>query len=132
MTREAFRVARAFAEGKRATERRTRTDGNNVYLQGNKIAWRDASGLVWITMAGWPTRPTRDRLNAIIRTSLRTIGATTSFCYANIHQRMGRQFFFDGERGREIGLYEVIPLVEPGSLAAMALQIGREEHNKAA
>ncbi len=65
MTKEAFAIAQAFRERKKCTKHRTMTDGDNVYLFGKRIAWRDDNGAVWMSMCGWPTVTTRDRLNAI-------------------------------------------------------------------
>jgi hypothetical protein len=44
----------------------TRTDGQTFYLHGNAIAkWED--GDIYITLAGWNTVTTRERLNGIGR-----------------------------------------------------------------
>ena len=42
------------------------TDGNQVFLHGNRIAWKLNNKKVAITLAGWPTPTTRERLNAIM------------------------------------------------------------------
>ena len=42
----------------------TMTDGNAVFLHGNKIIERRKDG-VYCTLAGWPTVTTRSRLNSI-------------------------------------------------------------------
>ncbi len=42
----------------------THTDGNALYLHGNKIAER-RGGVLWVTLAGWPTVTTRERLNGL-------------------------------------------------------------------
>lgn len=42
----------------------TRTDGTRLILHGNTIAeWRGEE--LWITLAGWPTSTTKDRLNGL-------------------------------------------------------------------
>jgi hypothetical protein len=65
MRKESLKIARAFAEGLPATAARTMTDGNALYLHGHRIAQREPDGRVWFTLAGWPTRTTRDRLNTL-------------------------------------------------------------------
>jgi hypothetical protein len=66
MTQEADGIARAFRDGKKCSRTRTETDGNEVYLHGSRIAWRDrTNGTVYMTLAGWDTVIARDRLNAI-------------------------------------------------------------------
>lgn len=54
----------AFMERRTWQRDNTHVDGDRIYLHGNLIAERRESGL-WITLAGWPTRTTRDRLNAL-------------------------------------------------------------------
>lgn len=47
------------------------TDGNGLYLHGNRIAWHGeqngASG-VFLTLAGWNTNTTKERLRGVLRT----------------------------------------------------------------
>ena len=60
--------------------------GHEVQLHGNIIAHVDASrGSVRFTMAGWPTRTTRSRINALL----------SEFCPLNfyVYQRHGKQHF---------------------------------------
>lgn len=63
MRKESLKIARAFAEGRPAAAARTMTDGTALYLHGRRIAQREPDGRVWFTLAGWPTKTTRDRLN---------------------------------------------------------------------
>lgn len=64
-TQEGRAVAAAFRDGVSCRRARTTTDGQVVLLFGNRIAWRDDKGMVWLTLCGWPGPTTRDRLNAI-------------------------------------------------------------------
>lgn len=57
-------VAAAFMLREKRSIGNTRTDGETLFLHGNAIAQWRADGL-YITLAGWPTVTTRDRLNAI-------------------------------------------------------------------
>lgn len=57
-------MIKAFMERRTWQRDNTCVDGDRIYLHGNLIAERRESGL-WITLAGWPTRTTRDRLNAL-------------------------------------------------------------------
>lgn len=65
MRKESATIALAFYERKSAKAKRTETDGKTVYLHGNRIAWRNDDGSISLTLAGWPTVTTRERLNAI-------------------------------------------------------------------
>jgi len=65
MRKESLEIARAFARGEKASAARTMTDGTTVWLHGNRIAWRDEDGSVRLTLAGWGTVTTRDRLNTL-------------------------------------------------------------------
>lgn len=61
----------AFLAGKPATCGNTRTDGNTLYLFDKCIAWKaagragEAAGTITMTLAGYPTATTRDRLNGL-------------------------------------------------------------------
>ena len=59
-------IAHAFNQGKTKTIGNTMTNGREVYLHGNKIAWRSSGNSLELTLAGWPTVTTRERLNAIL------------------------------------------------------------------
>jgi hypothetical protein len=103
MRKESQKIARAFLEGKPATAARTVTDGQAVFLHGHKIAWRDDDGALVVSLAGWGTVTTRDRLNTIFR--LANLGA-------GVYQRKGEQFLQVGEivcPMDEKGVYRVAP-----------------------
>jgi hypothetical protein len=59
------RVAAAFAAGRPASEANTSTDGQAFFLHGNKIA-EIRDGHLWVSMAGWNSATTRERLNAVL------------------------------------------------------------------
>lgn len=67
MRKESLKIARAFAAGVAASAARTRTDGQAVYLHGNLIAKREPDGSIWVTLAGWGTVTTRERVNTLCR-----------------------------------------------------------------
>lgn len=56
-------ILRAFRNGHKKTVDNTSTDGNNVFLHGNRIV-RRIDGKTFISTAGWNTVTTRERLNA--------------------------------------------------------------------
>ena len=58
-------VANAFAVGRPAAAGNTATDGQVILLHGHKIAERRDDHL-WISLAGWNTMLTRERLNAVL------------------------------------------------------------------
>lgn len=64
MRKVAKKVCGAFMRRESARCGNTRTDGVTLFLHGNAIAkWEN--GELWVTMAGWQTPVTRDRLNSL-------------------------------------------------------------------
>jgi hypothetical protein len=61
-------IANAFFKGKPKTIGNTHTNGHEVFLHGNKIAWKPDNDRLAITLAGWPTPTTRERVNAVLDT----------------------------------------------------------------
>ena len=55
----------AFERRESKTIGNTTTDGNAVWLNGNKIVQRTRDGLVLGSLAGWNTPTTRERVNGI-------------------------------------------------------------------
>ena len=90
MTQETRKIAQAWWLGDTAHAARTTTDGEAVFLHGNKIAWRGRDPVsgqrgYCFTLAGWPTPTTRERLNGI----LNIMGASK----AGFFQKDHKQFF---------------------------------------
>ena len=72
MRKETQKIARAFLNHEKATATRTRTDGESVFLHGNKIAfWNygDVKPALCFTLADWPSVTTRERINGILELS---------------------------------------------------------------
>jgi len=59
-------IAQAFLKGQRRRIANTSTDGQTIWLHNNAIARKAADGSVEITLAGWPTATTRERLNGLL------------------------------------------------------------------
>ena len=59
------KIAKAFLAGDSLKIKNTETDGQSVWLHGNEIARRTAFGLE-VSLAGWPTVTTRERVNGIL------------------------------------------------------------------
>ncbi len=57
-------VAGAFITGNQLNQGNTRTDGQGIWLFGNKIAEK-RNGELYITNAGWFSATTKERLNAL-------------------------------------------------------------------
>ena len=68
MKQETDKIARAFYRRRAANAARTSTNGEIVWLHGNRIAWRTLDGDIGFTLAGWPTVTTRERINGILTT----------------------------------------------------------------
>lgn len=59
------KIAEAFKNGRKLSISNTSTDGQSVFLHGHRIAWRDNNKL-YISMCGWPTVTTRERINGVL------------------------------------------------------------------
>lgn len=60
-------IATAFKAGLKKSVGNTMTDGNAVFLHGNKIVERGAgNGQIVMTLSGWNTSTTRERLNGVL------------------------------------------------------------------
>ena len=59
------KIAKAFLAGDSLKIKNTDTDGQSFWLNGNEIARRTANGLE-VSLAGWPTVTTRERVNGIL------------------------------------------------------------------
>ena len=59
-------IANAFKNGERRSISNTVTDNNEVLLHGNRIMWKNDSGDICLSMCGWDTPTTRERLNALL------------------------------------------------------------------
>ena len=59
-------TTRAFMCREKLTVGDTYTDGDSLYLFGNRIAWHNPNGTgFYITNCGWETNTTKDRLNGL-------------------------------------------------------------------
>jgi len=101
MRQETQKIMSAFLQGQKASAARTNTDGNTVWLHGNKIAQRSEGDFVDFSLAGWPTVTTRDRINGLLELS----GSDY-----RVFQKSGTQFLTNGTDIREIGDSEWIGL----------------------
>ena len=59
-------IVGAFVRGEYARKDNTESVGGHLYLHGNEIAYRDDAGNIEISHAGWHSRTTRSRLNAVL------------------------------------------------------------------
>lgn len=76
-------VCGAFVNGKGRTVGNTTTDGEALFLHGNKIAEK-RDGKVYATLAGWGTVTTRERLNGLCE----LLG-----CAGRFHQNQHKQYY---------------------------------------
>lgn len=84
VTRE---IGEAFKAGKPKTVANTTTDGHSVFLHGNKIAQKQNDSMLALTLAGWGTVTTRERLNGILDTM------AESYYPGGFTQSKGEQYF---------------------------------------
>jgi hypothetical protein len=66
-----FKVSTAFLAGKKLKVGNTSTNGNEYFLHGNRIAWKE-NGLLYVSLAGWNSATTRERLTALPGVCVRT------------------------------------------------------------
>jgi hypothetical protein len=70
-------VVKSFLEGRKRKISNTDTDGENLYLFGNRIAWKqkinEDSYALWVSTCGWNSVTTRDRLNMLPDVWVRTV-----------------------------------------------------------
>lgn len=81
-------IADAFKQGKSKSNGNTWTNGNLVFLHTNKIVERDEHGNIHMSLAGWNTATTRERLNGIAS----ALGLNASFNQKNFEP------YFNGKR----------------------------------
>ena len=79
-------ISESFKLGLNKSKGNTRTSGNRVYLHGNAIAEKREDGL-YVTLSGWPTVTTRERVNGI----LEAFGCSKRFHQSNFSQYFGEQ-----------------------------------------
>ena len=58
-------TVRAFLAGEKRTVGNTSTDGEELKLHGNTVAYKAYDRII-ITMAGWATVTTRERINGVL------------------------------------------------------------------
>lgn len=88
-------VCNAFESRETLSKSNSHTDGNAMYLHGNKIAeYRDGS--LYITNAGWPTVTTKERLNGLHGVS---INQKAGVWYLNGYKWNGEWVQVDGFAG---------------------------------
>ncbi len=64
-------IVRKFVRGWEGKLANTESVDNTLYLHGNAIAWRnEENGEIWITNAGWHTKTTQSRLNAVLNAAM--------------------------------------------------------------
>lgn len=113
------KIAEAFRDGRPARGNNTACDGDVVKLHGNRIAWRDELGQIWVTLAGWNTATTRDRVGSICCVVCSSAVGISS----NWNRRTQRQdvmMRFRDKPPREVGEYEHVA-IGPGPLGTLAV-----------
>ena len=100
MRKETAKIATAFVAGQAANSARTSTDGQSVWLHGNKIAWRKAQDIAF-SLCGWGTPTTRDRINGL----LLTLG-----CKGGVIQRNNQQWLVKKDQVVPLDSYDVFYL----------------------
>lgn len=114
MRKETSKIVQALLNGKPATAARTHTDGTSLFLHGNKIATLErypfgGTKSVTMTLAGWGTPTTRERLNGLLQSLAHRIGGQPTL--AHFSQQKGKQFFTDvNGNKKEVDTFEEITI----------------------
>ena len=67
MRKVTAQIVKAWARGKCCTNGNTATNGDSIWLHGNAIVWKTGDAdIIALTLAGWPTVTTRERLNGVL------------------------------------------------------------------
>lgn len=104
MRKESRIVIESFLAGKPRKIKNTESTGQELRLFGNTIAWHVGEKHVGITMAGWGSVTTRDRLNTLFRLAKISAG---------IFQRDHEQYIScDGET-KPLGTRDVYYFAKP-------------------
>ena len=112
--KETQEIVSALLNGVERRGARTTTDGTSLFLHGNKIAtvYRNPFGginRIEMTLAGWPTVTTRERLNGLIQAWAQRV--TGTYTQAGFSQRKGKQFFRSvNGTDREITADEIVSI----------------------
>ena len=106
-------IANAFRDHRPAKCNNTTCDGERVYLHGSLIAYYDLFGVPWVSLCGWATNVTCNRVNAIVR----ACGGTDFFSVSQT-KRYGERAWYGG---RLIDPTDRFPLCGP--LGALALAV---------
>lgn len=135
-TKTGQRIARAFRDGANLTIGRTVAFRDRwmqdrhgtwggmacVSLHGHTIAYQDCEDVVWMTLAGYPTQVTRDRLNAICD----AYGSENRFWQHDFRQYYGDNsgpYYGRNTTAIEIADHEWVPIAGP--LGMQALEASR-------
>lgn len=65
MRKVTMQACYAFENGINTNVSNTSVLDNAMYLWGNKIAWKDEEGRLFVSMCGYNTNTTRERLNGL-------------------------------------------------------------------
>lgn len=97
-------IGRAFLNKTSKKSKNSHTDGKSLYLHGHEIAKHGENGAVHGTMAGWPTKTTKDRLNAISND--------------RFHTKKGKHYYGDKEIGERdwVQIKEAIRIMVEGAI----------------
>ena len=99
MRAETKKIVTAFLSHKPAKGKRTHTDGASLWLHDNRIARHDDNGIC-MTMCGWGSPTTRERLNGI---------CDMFVGHRHFHQKNHEQFYGDQPIGTR-DVIHVLPL----------------------
>lgn len=97
-------IGKAFLNKTAKKSKNSHTDGKSLYLHGHEIAKHGENGAVHGTMAGWPTKTTKDRLNAISND--------------RFHTKKGKHYYGDKEIGERdwVQIKEAIRIMVEGAI----------------
>ena len=124
-------IANAFKNGERRSIGNTVTDNDEVLLHGNRIMWKNGGGDICLSMCGWATRTTRERLNAL----LEVLGSRYRIVQRNGEQWAMTESRRDVEKEKKNWDYAIHRKIDPNEVYRMArlgtsTEVWREIYNR--
>jgi len=113
-------IVEAFYKGEAKSSGNTCTDGNNIWLHGNKIAEKDELGNLHITNAGFETNVTKERLNGLL-----ALGGFLQFPLPHIYQKSFTWYLSVGQHTLEFPCNGWVNVESEINKAAQHHKVGR-------
>lgn len=103
-------VCKAFVRGEAKKLANTATNGTTLFLHGNAIAWKEKGGYC-LTLSGWNSVTTRERLNGLARIIRADVGFYQKNHCAMVRYKEGGEW-----KDMEISPRDVVTILADGGV----------------